>query len=87
MIQSFARTHPTSKFISLRYFNPAGSHESGKLGDWPSNYPANLFPVLQEYILGKRKELKIFGSDYETSDGTGVRDYIHITDLGKYNSN
>ena len=83
LIKSFAKVSPEKKFISLRYFNPAGSHSSGKLGDWPSNYPGNLFPVIQEYIIGKRKELKVFGNDYQTIDGSGVRDYIHITDLAQ----
>ena len=68
--------------ISLRYFNPAGSHSSGLIGDWPSNYPGNLFPIIQEYITGQRNKLYVFGDDYPTQDGSGVRDYIHIKDLG-----
>lgn len=68
--------------ISLRYFNPAGAHISGYLGDWPSNYPGNLFPVIQDVIIGRRESLKVFGDDYDTQDGSGVRDYLHITDLG-----
>ena len=67
----------------MRYFNPAGSHKSGLLGDWPSSYPGNLFPVIQEYLIGKRDKLYVFGNDYDTIDGSGVRDYIHITDLAR----
>lgn len=67
----------------MRYFNPAGSHESGLIGDWPSNYPGNLFPVIQEHIIGKRPKLLVYGDDYPTVDGSGVRDYIHIKDLAE----
>lgn len=84
ILKGVARAHPEKNFISLRYFNPAGCHSSGKIGDWPSNYPGNLFPVIQEYILGRRKELKVYGLDYNTPDKSGVRDYIHVVDLGKF---
>jgi UDP-glucose 4-epimerase len=83
LLKSFAKVNRERSFISLRYFNPAGSHPSGKIGDWPSNYPGNLFPIIQEYILGKRAELKVFGLDYDTPDKSGVRDYIHIVDLAQ----
>jgi UDP-glucose 4-epimerase len=67
--------------ISLRYFNPCSSHPSGLIGDEPSVFPNNLFPFLQNVIIGKRPKLYVYGNDYNTPDGTGVRDYIHIMDL------
>jgi UDP-glucose 4-epimerase len=69
--------------ISLRYFNPVGAHPSGLIGELPNGYPNNLFPFIQEVLSGQRECLRIFGSDYDTPDGTGVRDYIHIMDLAK----
>ena len=84
LIKSLSKIHKDWKMISLRYFNPAGAHPSGYLGDWPSNYPGNLFPVIQDLIIGKRKALKVFGTDYNTPDGSGVRDYLHVTDLGNF---
>lgn len=69
--------------IALRYFNPVGAHPSGLIGELPNGYPNNLFPFIQEVLSGKRECLKIFGSDYNTPDGTGVRDYIHIMDLAR----
>lgn len=83
LIKSLAKVHKNWRVISLRYFNPAGCHPSGKIGDWPSNYPGNLFPVIQECIIGKRPMLKVYGNDYNTIDGSGVRDYIHIVDLAQ----
>ena len=68
------------KFAALRYFNAAGSDVKGRLCGLEKN-PANLIPVVMEAILGKRKELLVFGNDYDTPDGTGVRDYIHVNDL------
>ena len=85
LIKSLSKVHKDWRMISLRYFNPAGAHPSGFLGDWPSNYPGNLFPVIQEIIIGKREKLKVFGDDYNTVDGSGVRDYFHIIDLGTPN--
>jgi UDP-glucose 4-epimerase len=67
----------------LRYFNPVGAHKSGSIGEAPNGIPNNLFPYIAQVAAGKRKELKIFGSDYSTKDGTGVRDYIHVTDLAR----
>ena len=69
------------KIANLRYFNPIGAHESGLLGDNPSNIPNNLFPIICKVAQGELKELKIYGNDWETFDGTGIRDYIHIMDL------
>ena len=67
----------------MRYFNPIGAHESGKIGEDPNGIPNNLMPYITQVAVGKLKELKVFGSDYPTVDGTGVRDYIHVVDLAK----
>lgn len=67
----------------LRYFNPAGAHESGLIGEDPNGIPTNLIPYITQVAIGKLKEVSIFGNDYPTKDGTGIRDYIHITDLAK----
>lgn len=69
--------------ILLRYFNPVGAHESGKIGEDPKGIPNNLMPYISQVAVGKLKQLKIFGNDYDTPDGTGVRDYIHVVDLAK----
>lgn len=65
----------------LRYFNPIGAHKSGKIGENPAGIPNNLMPYIQQVAVGKRPELRVFGNDYPTHDGTGVRDYIHVVDL------
>ena len=67
--------------IILRYFNPIGAHESGQIGEDPKGIPNNLFPFLAQVAVGKRKELSVFGNDYPTRDGTGIRDFIHVVDL------
>lgn len=67
--------------ISLRYFNPVGAHESGEIGEDPKGIPNNLVPFISQVAVGRRPHLNVFGHDYDTPDGTGVRDYIHITDL------
>lgn len=67
--------------ILLRYFNPIGAHKSGKIGENPNGIPNNLMPYITQVAVGKLKELGVFGNDYETPDGTGVRDYIHVVDL------
>lgn len=67
----------------LRYFNPIGAHESGRIGEDPNGIPNNLMPYITQVAVGKRKELSVFGDDYETHDGTGVRDYIHVVDLAR----
>ena len=69
--------------VSLRYFNPVGAHESGLIGEKPEGIPNNLMPYLLEVISGKLEALNIYGDDYDTKDGTGERDYIHITDLAQ----
>lgn len=83
IIRDAMRNSSKSKSILLRYFNPVGAHESGLIGELPSGIPNNLFPYITQIIFGKRKELQIFGSDYNTIDGTAVRDYIHVVDLAK----
>lgn len=67
----------------LRYFNPVGAHPSGKIGEDPSDIPNNLMPFITQTAVGRRKQLAVFGDDYDTIDGTGVRDYIHVVDLAK----
>lgn len=67
----------------MRYFNPVGSHESGRIGEDPTGVPQNLMPYIAQVAVGKQKMLKIFGRDWPTEDGTGVRDYIHIVDLAE----
>lgn len=67
----------------LRYFNPIGAHESGRIGEDPSEVPNNLMPYITQVAVGKLDQLSVFGGDYETHDGTGVRDYIHVVDLAK----
>lgn len=69
--------------VLLRYFNPIGAHESGRIGEDPSDIPNNLMPYITQVAVGKRDKLKVFGKDYNTHDGTGVRDYIHVVDLAK----
>ena len=71
------------KAVILRYFNPVGAHESGLIGENPNGVPNNLFPVVLEAINGTRESLAIFGNDYDTKDGTAVRDYIHVVDLAQ----
>jgi len=71
------------KAISLRYFNPIGAHESALIGELPIGVPANLVPFITQTAAGIREKLSIFGSDYDTSDGTNIRDYIHVVDLAK----
>jgi UDP-glucose 4-epimerase len=71
------------QIILLRYFNPVGAHESGLIGEDPNGIPNNLMPYIAQVAVGKQKELRVFGGDYETKDGTGVRDYIHVVDLAQ----
>lgn len=73
----------TWSVILLRYFNPIGAHPSGLIGEDPNGIPNNLLPFVSQVAIGKLKELKIFGNDYDTPDGTGVRDFIHVVDLAK----
>ena len=70
----------------LRYFNPVGAHKSGLIGEDPNNIPTNLMPYISQVAVGKLEKLDIFGNDYDTHDGTGIRDYIHVVDLAKAHS-
>lgn len=74
---------PSWSISLLRYFNPIGAHESGKIGEDPNGTPNNLMPYITQVAVGKRERLSVFGGDYDTHDGTGVRDYIHVVDLAK----
>ncbi|WNC71283.1 UDP-glucose 4-epimerase GalE [Thalassotalea psychrophila] len=76
-----AKSDPDWSIISLRYFNPIGAHKSGLIGENPNGIPNNLLPFVSQVAVGRLKELNVFGDDYETVDGTGVRDYIHVVDL------
>lgn len=71
------------KICNLRYFNPVGAHMSGRLGEDPDGVPNNLFPYIAQVAVGRREKLNVFGSDYPTKDGTGVRDFIHVVDLAR----
>ncbi|WJX71232.1 UDP-glucose 4-epimerase [Trifolium repens] len=75
------RSDPEWKITLLRYFNPVGAHPSGQIGEDPRGIPNNLMPFVQQVAVGRRPALTVFGTDYSTSDGTGVRDYIHVVDL------
>lgn len=75
------RSDPEWRVILLRYFNPIGAHKSGRIGEDPKGIPNNLLPYVAQVAVGRREKLGVFGDDYDTPDGTGVRDYIHVTDL------
>ena len=75
------KADPEWNVVLLRYFNPIGAHQSGTIGENPNGIPNNLMPYITQTAVGKRKELGVFGNDYDTPDGTGVRDYIHVCDL------
>lgn len=81
IMESMAANDKAWSVCILRYFNPVGAHPSGLLGEDPNGIPANLMPFISQVAVGKRDILKIFGNDYETRDGTGARDYIHVEDL------
>lgn len=74
---------PEWSAVILRYFNPIGAHESGRIGEDPNGIPNNLMPYISQVAVGKLEQLSVFGDDYDTPDGTGVRDYIHVVDLAK----
>ncbi len=80
MIEFFSKANPKINSILLRYFNPAGAHESALLGEAP-NVALNLVPIITEVAIGKRKSITVFGDDYDTRDGSNIRDYIHVMDL------
>ncbi|XP_065344205.1 UDP-glucose 4-epimerase isoform X1 [Cloeon dipterum] len=81
MLVDLCKAEQQWQVVSLRYFNPVGAHPSGQIGEDPLGIPNNLMPYVSQVAIGKRSELQIFGDDYDTVDGTGVRDYIHIMDL------
>ncbi|HEU5217312.1 MAG TPA: UDP-glucose 4-epimerase GalE [Gemmatimonadales bacterium] len=83
MLADIHRADPSWRIAMLRYFNPVGADESGHIGEDPSGVPSNLVPYITQVAVGKLPALKVFGSDYPTRDGTGVRDYIHVTDLAQ----
>lgn len=81
MLIDIQKADPEWSVILLRYFNPVGAHESGMIGEDPAGIPNNLTPYITQVAVGKLKEVGVFGNDYDTPDGTGVRDYIHVMDL------
>lgn len=81
MLEKLAASDERWSFALLRYFNPAGAHPTGHIGEDPQGIPNNLMPYITQVAVGKREKLSIFGNDYDTPDGTGVRDYIHVVDL------
>lgn len=83
ILQDLAISDPAWSISLLRYFNPVGAHESGMIGEDPSGIPNNLMPYIAQVAVGLRESLIVFGNDYPTIDGTGVRDYIHVVDLAK----
>ena len=83
ILTDVARADPSWRVALLRYFNPVGAHESGLIGEDPRGIPNNLMPYITQVAVGKRDRLQVFGNDYDTVDGTGVRDYIHVSDLAE----
>lgn len=81
LLKDYAKEHKDANIAILRYFNPIGAHESGLIGEDPQGIPNNLMPYITQVAVGKRPFLNVYGDDYKTSDGTGVRDYIHVVDL------
>ncbi|HEY3431630.1 MAG TPA: UDP-glucose 4-epimerase GalE [Rhodocyclaceae bacterium] len=83
ILADYCKANPAWRVARLRYFNPVGGHESGLLGEEPNGIPNNLMPYVAQVAAGRRERLSVFGSDYPTKDGTGVRDYIHVMDLAE----
>lgn len=83
MLEDISETKDGWNITSLRYFNPVGAHESGRIGEDPNGIPNNLLPYVSQTAIGKRDKVNVFGGDYDTVDGTGVRDYIHVVDLAR----
>lgn len=81
ILKDLAASDASWSIISLRYFNPIGAHDSGEIGENPNGIPNNLLPYVAQVAVGRLKQLSVFGDDYDTHDGTGVRDYIHVVDL------
>ena len=83
ILRDIAKADPEWSVVLLRYFNPVGAHKSGLIGEHPNGIPNNLMPFISQTAIGKREHLHVFGRDYPTHDGTGVRDYIHVMDLAR----
>ena len=83
ILRDVAKADPEWSVVLLRYFNPVGAHISGRIGEHPNGIPNNLMPYIAQTAVGKREKLSVFGDDYPTPDGTGVRDYIHVVDLAR----
>ena len=83
ILKDYAKANPEFAVILLRYFNPVGAHPSGLIGEHPRGIPNNLMPYITQVAKGLRDQLYVFGDDYDTVDGTGVRDYIHVMDLAE----
>ncbi|MDI1300860.1 MAG: UDP-glucose 4-epimerase GalE [bacterium] len=81
MLRDLVQAEPSWRIALLRYFNPVGAHESGRIGEDPNGIPNNLMPFISQVAVGRLPRLRIFGGDYDTPDGTGVRDYLHVVDL------
>ena len=81
LLADHAASDPAFRYAALRYFNPTGAHPSGRIGEDPNGIPNNLFPYIAQVAVGRRPALRVWGTDYPTPDGTGVRDYIHVMDL------
>jgi UDP-glucose 4-epimerase len=81
MLADVARADPAWSIVNLRYFNPIGAHPSGRIGEDPNDIPNNLFPFITQVAAGRRERLNVWGNDWPTPDGTGVRDYLHVVDL------
>ena len=83
ILKDLSHADPEWSIVLLRYFNPIGAHESGRIGEDPRGIPNNLMPYITQVAVGRREYLSVYGNDYDTHDGTGVRDYIHVVDLSK----
>lgn len=83
ILRDLHASDPSWNILILRYFNPIGAHPSGLIGEDPQGIPNNLMPFVAQVCVGRREKLSVFGDDYDTRDGTGVRDYIHVVDLAK----
>jgi len=83
ILKDFHHAHPEWNIILLRYFNPIGAHASGEIGEDPSGIPNNLLPYISQVAIGKLEKVMVYGNDYPTPDGTGIRDYLHVVDLAQ----